>query len=228
MRLCLVGLLAVPALAHAEAPPPIQITEILFNVPNDSSGDANGDGERHAAGDEFVEIANAGDSPVNLKGWVVFNRRSSFDGSDGSGVRFEFPDLMLEGHGVCVVFNGCDATIPGEVGDSAGAPVGGNGRFNGARVFSMRNSSKGRALANGGDWVALAAPDGTIVDCIWWGEPKPPPPGAIRVQKVDADPKGSVQRLEPEASFEAHRAIDGEACSPGVIPNRTKGARPKR
>ena len=59
-------------------PPHPQITEVLFNVPSESTGDANKDGVRHAAGDEFIELANPFDSPVNLKGYVLFNRRSSF------------------------------------------------------------------------------------------------------------------------------------------------------
>jgi hypothetical protein len=217
---------ALATTAHASggstipAPHP-QITEILFNVPNDETGDANKDGERHAAGDEFIEIANAHDSPVNLKGYVLFNRRASFDGSEGSGVRFEFPDCELPAHGMCVVFNGCDAKFTGPVGNPSKAPESGNEAFNGVMVFSMENSSKGRALANGGDWLVLAAPDGTIVECVWWGEPKPAPPQeALRKQEVDANPKGSVQRLGPEAELEPHKGINGEPCSPGNIPSK--------
>ncbi len=220
---------SAPGAAPIPAPHP-QITEVLFNVPNDESGDANKDGERHAAGDEFIEIANAHESPVNLKGYVLFNRRASFDGTEGSGVRFEFPDVELPGHGVCVVFNGCDAKIAGPVGTPKKAPESGNDAFNGVMVFTMVNTSKSRALANGGDWVVLAAPDGTIVDCVSWGEPKPPPPeGAVRTQKVDADVKGSVQRLGPGEELEAHKGINGEPFSPGLIPNKTnKPQKPKK
>lgn len=217
---------ALVATAHASggstipAPHP-QITEVLFNVPNNETGDANKDGERHAAGDEFIEIANAHDAPVNLKGYVLYNRRASFDGSEGNGVRFEFPDCELPANGVCVVFNGCDAKFTGPVGTPSKAPASGNDAFNGVMIFTMENSSKGRALANGGDWIVLAAPDGTIVDCVTWGEPKPPPPeGALRTQKVDANAKGSVQRLAPDAELEPHKGINGQPFSPGIIPSK--------
>ncbi|MBL8746935.1 MAG: lamin tail domain-containing protein [Phycisphaerae bacterium] len=228
-------LIALGVAAHAAAARPNpsshpQITEVLFNVPSDAAGDANMDGERHAAGDEFVEIANPHPAPINLRGYVLFNRRASFDGHEGSGVRFEFPDFELPAHGVCVVFNACDASIPGPLGTTRKPPESGNDSFNGAAVFSMENSSSGRALANGGDWIALASPDGTIIDCVSWGEPKPPPPtGALRSQKVDANPKGSVQRLTPTGELLPHRQVNGEPFSPGVIPTRTNALKnPKK
>lgn len=214
------ALLAVPALAEDPASNHPQITEVLFNVPPDAPGDANKDGERHAAGDEFIEIANPHDAPINLKGFVLFNRRASFDGSEGNGVRFEFPEFVLPGHALCVVFNGCDSKIAGPIGTSARPPASGNDAFDGAPVFTMENTSKGRALANGGDWIALAAPDGTIIDCVSWGDPKPPPPSAARSQKVEANPGGSVQRLAPDEDLKPHREINGTCCSPGAIPSR--------
>jgi hypothetical protein len=221
-----IALTAAATFAQGTAPIPAphpQITEVLFNVPNDETGDANKDGERHAAGDEFIEIANAHDLPVNLRGYVLYNRRASFDGSEGSGVRFEFPDCELPAHGTCVVFNGCDAKFAGPIGTPSKAPQSGNDSFAGVMVFSMGNSSKGRALANGGDWIVLAAPDGTIVDCVWWGEPKPPPPGeTLRTQEVIANPKGSVQRLGPDTDLAPHKGINGEPFSPGIIPNKAK------
>jgi len=210
------------------APHP-QITEVLFNVPNDSRGDANKDGERHAAGDEFVEIANPHGSPINLKGYVIFNRRASFAGGTGKGVRFVFPDVVLAPHSVAVVFNGCESRFSEPIGTEVSAPKAVNPNFAQALAFTMNVKSKGTAFANTGDWVALAAPDGTILDVVSWGEPDPPPPtGALRHQEVDKNSKGSVQRLGPEDELEAHPEINGEPHSPGLIPTRTKAAGPRK
>jgi hypothetical protein len=60
---------------HAGGPPvpfphPL-ITEVLYNVPTGPEGDANGDGTRSATGDEFIELINPHDKPINLKGYVL-------------------------------------------------------------------------------------------------------------------------------------------------------------
>jgi hypothetical protein len=233
MRLTGLMLVVAASIARGEQelgvilPPHPQITEVLFNVPTESIGDANRDGVRHAAGDEFIEVANPHDSPVNMRGYVLFNRRSSFGGSGGGGVRFGFPDFTLPAHGVCVLFNGCEATLQDPFGTAGRPPEKGNPEFAGALLFSMENPSKQRAMNNSGDWIVLAAPDGTIIDCVFWGDPDPPPPKSVRTQKVEANPKGSVQRLGPTLPLEPHRAIDGEPFSPGVIPERTKAPRKK-
>lgn len=222
-------LLPAVALAAAIPPPHPIITEVLFNVPPAPAGDANKDGTRHATADEFVEIANPHDSPINLKGYVLFSRRSSFGGSAAGGVRFVFPDFELAPGGVCVVFNGFDASIPPPVGTADGAPDRGHPAFGGATLFTMEIRSKGRALANNGDWIVLSAPDGTPIDCVVWGDPDPPPPpDVLRRQAVDPDPKGSVQRLTPDGDLVPHRDINGEPFSPGIIPKRTKSPSPPK
>src|SRR5690606_27204449 len=61
LRFGLMAVLTITATVHAGSPIPYphpQITEVLFNVPSGAKGDANGDGERDATGDEFIEIAN--------------------------------------------------------------------------------------------------------------------------------------------------------------------------
>jgi hypothetical protein len=212
------GLLA-PGGASA-GPPPLMITEVLFHVPPEPGGDANADGVRHATGDEFIEVANPRDEPVNLKGYVLYSRRAGFARGATGGVRFEFPECVLPPHAVCVVFNGCDSAMAAPVGTERAAPSSGHAGFNGVMVFSMENRAKPRALSNSGDWIVLASPDGTILDGAWWGEPTPPPPEAIVRHRVEENPKGSVQRLTPEGTFEAHPSIDGAPFSPGVIPRR--------
>lgn len=223
-------LLAVAPSAAADLPAHHpQITEVLFNVPTGDAGDASRDGERHAAGDEFIEIGNPSKDPINLKGYVLFSRRSSFGGSATGGVRFVFPDVELPGYAVCIVFNGCDARWEGPVGDDERPPDTGHPDFSGAMVFSMRNTSERRALANNGDWIVLSAPDGTPIDCVMWGDPDPPPPpDTLRVQKVDANPKGSVQRLTPTGELIPHRQINGESFSPGMIPKNSNLTKPAK
>lgn len=221
---CVIGWLMLGASASAgdrtEVHP--RISEVLFNVPGGITGDADKDGSRHASGDEFIEIANPSNAPISLKGYVLYNRRASFAGGTGSGVRFVFPDCVLPAHGVAVVFNGCESERRPEAGSEEECPAGESAVFPGALVFSMGVKSKGTALANAGDWIALAAPDGSLVEVVWWGAPDPPvPPGVPLTQEVDSNPKGSVQRLEPGEELENHRDIDSQPFSPGVIPRRT-------
>ncbi len=198
-----------------------QITEVLFNVPAGDAGDASADGTRDATGDEFIEIANPFDKPINLKGYVLSSRLSSPAKDTAKGVRFAFPECELPAHGVAVVFNGFGHAPPGPVGTEQQPPPGPNERFAGALVFVTPAGAKHRALSNAGDFILLTAPDGAPVDVVTWGEPQPgPPKAALRTETVPANPKGSVQRLEPDAPMEPHAAIDAKPFSPGVIPER--------
>ena len=47
----------------------IMINEILADPAPDLTGDANGDGERHATEDEFIELVSLSAQPVDLTGW---------------------------------------------------------------------------------------------------------------------------------------------------------------
>ncbi len=49
------------------------ITEILYAVPSGQRGDANGDGTRDAVGDEFIELVNPHDKPIQLKGYTLLD-----------------------------------------------------------------------------------------------------------------------------------------------------------
>jgi hypothetical protein len=53
---------------HVDFPHPL-ITEILYSVPGGRLGDANKDGTRSATGDEFVELVNPHDKPIELEGY---------------------------------------------------------------------------------------------------------------------------------------------------------------
>lgn len=201
-------------------PQPI-ISEVLFAVPNDESGDANKDGVRDAVGDEFIELYNPHDKPIDLGGVVLTSRRADpRNPGDKKGVSFVFPQATLAPGQCAVVFNGLDARIAGPVGTAAAAPDGGNPNFGGALVFTVGNESKGRALANGGDFVLLSVRGGEApVECVVWGSPKERPPrGTGRVFEADKRPGGSAVRVGDgaEAVFMACGQVEGVAASPGV------------
>ena len=218
-----VGFVALSASAQPEYAVPHphpMITEVLFNVPQrDDAGDANRDGTRDAAGDESIEIANPYDHPINLRGYTLSSRLASPTEDTGKGVRFVFPDVELGSHKVALVFNGYKASISGPVGSSITAPATPHADFDGALVFSIKTTSRTRALRNSGDFVLLSAPNGTPLDCVTWGESDPSPPSSVlRIADVDASTKGSIQRVLPDAAMVAHRDIDGRPFSPGEIP----------
>jgi hypothetical protein len=200
------------------------ITEVLFNVPKGDAGDATGDGVRHSAGDEFVELFNGTTAPMELAGYTLTNRLTTGDQETTRGVRFRFPKFTLPPGGVVVVFNGCESDIEGPVGTASKAPKEANSLFGDAYVFTMDNRSRNRAFSNGGDFVLLSSPRGEALDAVTWGRSDPEPPEeTVRVATVRSNPKGSVQRVTAESPMEAHLSIDGRACSPGELPPTPTG-----
>lgn len=89
-------LLALPGPAAAQLDDPMFISEVLA----DPASDWDGDGVVDFKGDEWIEIQNNGDEPVDLSDWFV---------RDGLG---EEPHLRLSGtlaKGEAAVFYGSDA-----------------------------------------------------------------------------------------------------------------------
>ncbi|HEU4388260.1 MAG TPA: lamin tail domain-containing protein, partial [Blastocatellia bacterium] len=77
---------------------PIVINEFLADPPTGSAGDANGDGVTNATQDEFVELVNAGSTPLAVGGFTI---------SDATSVRFTFPSGKVIPPGeAAVVFGG--------------------------------------------------------------------------------------------------------------------------
>lgn len=190
------------------------ITEILFAVPTDDGtgrGDANQDGSREVAGDEFVEIANPHDKPISLKGYVL--RDSAPSGP--SRFEFEFPDMTLEPGGCAVVFNGRNARWDGPVGDTSRAPEASHPLFYDAHLFTARCSAQ-VTFANAGDWVMLKSPDGERIQCVSWGSPKASLPDGVATTEGMGRVAGmSVQRDALTGTFSKHADLDGRLYSPG-------------
>ena len=123
--------------------PSLVINEIHADPAGDLSGDANGDGTRNAAQDEFIEIVNTGDTDVDLSGVTL---------SDAILVRHTFADgTTLPAGQAIVVFGG-------------GTPT---GDFGGAQVVTASSGSLG--LNNGGDTVTLATADGDAITEVVYG-----------------------------------------------------------
>jgi hypothetical protein len=120
----------------------VRLNEILADPPADLAGDANRDGERDAADDEFIEIMNCGATEIDMSGWRL---------SDGTSVRHVFPDSGMTVHPgeLVTVFGG-------------GTPTGFTGK-----VFTA--SSGGLGLANSGDVVSLLDDQASLVDIHSYG-----------------------------------------------------------
>lgn len=178
--------LSTPASPSASSPPvpfphPL-ITEVLYAVPTGPAGDANGDGKREVAGDEFIELINPHDRPIQLFGYALTDSQEPGKGQ----LKFTFPALELPPGGVAVVFNGAASTFTGPVGDAKAPAEKPSDAFGGAWVFTMRNANNKTALGNSGDHVLLTAPDGTPVHRVWWSED--PAAGAAAAAPANAEP----------------------------------------
>ena len=121
-----------------QLPKDLVISEVYPNPATGDAGDTNGDGVRHTYQDEFVEVANLGEHPIDIGGYYL--------GDDDVPMEklFRFPDnTMLNPQMVAVLFGG------GEVKESD-------------QIFAD-DGRIGDGLSNGGDTVQLLAPDGSTV-----------------------------------------------------------------
>lgn len=194
------------------------ITEVLFAVPR-SDGDANGDGRRHSTGDEFVEIHNLTEESISLRGYTLTTRLSTGESDPSHGFHFTFPACTLAPGEFAVVFNGYDWRPTGPVGTRDRAAAEGHPDFHGAWVFNAASPSPNRAMSNSGDFILLTDPTGHPLEAVVWGSPDPAPPGATaHIERVSANPKGSVHRLEAAGPFDPHHRLSDDRCSPGREP----------
>lgn len=185
------------------------MTEVLYAVPLGEVGDANKDGTRDATGDEFVELVNPHDKPINLRGYRLVDKSLG----KGSALSFTFPDVTLKPGEVAVVFNGYKATIPQPVGDATKAAEP-NTKFGGARVFSMQVQSSRLSFSNSADAVVLLAPTTDAVQIVKWGKPEKLPTAGL-IEEAPVTSKGSVQRNGLRGELAAHATEGGVSFSPG-------------
>lgn len=79
------------------------INETLFDPPSGLAGDANGDGTRDPAQDEFIEFINDSDQPIDLSGFTLFDETNLATNEP----RHTFPaGTIIPPGGVYVLFGG--------------------------------------------------------------------------------------------------------------------------
>jgi hypothetical protein len=179
------------------------VNEFLADPPDGPSGDANGDGSRDSAEDEFIEIVNRTDGPLDIEGFTL---------SDADQLRFTFPaGAVIPASEAALVFGG--GSPPGEFG---------NASVNGL-VFTAPLS-----LNNGGDTITLRDAAGALVERIAYG---PGEGGANQSLTRNPDISGTAFALHSTlvasngALFSPGALIDGSPFSRGP---RISGIDPDR
>ena len=116
---------------------PLIINEVHYDPATDITGDANGDGTRDSAQDEFIEFYNNSSASLDISGYTL---------SDGSQLRHTFPaSTIIPANKFLVVFGG-------------GTPT---GSFGGSIV---QTASEGELnLNNNGDVITIENPSGDVV-----------------------------------------------------------------
>ncbi len=213
-------LLAPPDLMPPLPYPHPVITEVLYAVPT-KVGDANRDGTRDSAGDEFIELINPHDRPINLKGYSV-----SDSGEGKARFKFTFPAVSLEPGQVVVVFNGSDAKMTGPVGDAKLAPTEGHPGFHGALVFNAKMPSSRASWANKSDYALLNAPNGSPLECVYWGDEKKPPANCGLCEEAPVVSRGSVQRVRIDPEAGEPDSSNAPALPAPATPATTSNAKP--
>lgn len=179
----------------------LRVTEILADPPDGDAGDANGDGARDPIEDEFIEIVNAGTTPVCLGGWALG------DAEDPERHVFPLGPALAPG-ATLVVFGGGvpSGDIDGEVQTAA---------------FGGRLS-----LTNEGDVVTLRDARDTPAAQISWGDC-----GAKACAPAHWDGDlglGSSIASDARATWTVHSRAGGPPYSPGVTPgNGGPGRQPE-
>ncbi|MGD8780296.1 MAG: lamin tail domain-containing protein [Ignavibacteria bacterium] len=193
-------------------PTDLIITEIMFDVPSDEAGDANGDGARGSRSDEFVEIYNEGVTSVDLTGFQLLDREGL--------VVFNFPDETT-------IDPGQFAVVFGAVG-SAGF---GSDLPPGTLLLSVQesdenvgfNNGDGKSnLSNSGDAVLLvnSAVSDTVCE-VYWGSAEPKtseavylgPPNTASGDSINGSIRQSVTRKIEDALWDIHSVISGDTLS---------------
>lgn len=187
---------------------PVAINEVLADVPPDDpatdqiEGDVNRDGRRDA-GDEFVELINHSDAPVDLSQLIL---------ADAASDRFTFPvGTVLAPRRAAVVFGGARA--------AGAAPLPG-AAFGDALIFAAGSLG----LNDGGDRVTLkyklpgatSSAAATIVDEVVFGNQvvaAPRDESLTRYPEATPVPSGAARWFGHSS---AHPSAGGRRYSPGT------------
>jgi hypothetical protein len=149
---------------------PLVINEYLADPPEGAAGDANGDGSRSAAQDEFVEIVNRTSDAIDLSGYSL---------SDADAVRHVFAaGTVVPPFEAVIVFGG--GTAAGRFGNAA------------ENNLVFKASSGGLSLGNGGDTIKLEDDAGRLVQEIKFGAAEG---GANQSINRDPDADGALFSL---------------------------------
>ncbi|HWT02842.1 MAG TPA: lamin tail domain-containing protein [Pyrinomonadaceae bacterium] len=171
----------------------VTINEILADPPEGLAGDANRDGVRDSADDEFVELVNALNASVNISGWTL--RTRSLTGSTET-VRHTFAaDTTLAANSAIVLFGG-------------GSPNQADPAFGGAQVVTT--STSGLSLTNSGLHIILRDASGNLVAQFTYD----------KAAGLNGDANQSLTRSpDITGDFALHTTAanaDGRAFSPGT------------
>ena len=116
----------------------IMINEFLADPPDGLSGDANNDGRRESADDEFVELVNTTARDINLEGFELWTR--GLTNSDVRRHRFTREDILSAGTAL-VIFGGGNPTGPFGIAQVSTASSGGLSLLNSGGVISLKDAS---------------------------------------------------------------------------------------
>ena len=116
---------------------PLIINEVHYDPASDITGDANGDGTRDSAEDEFIEFYNDSNASLDISGYTI---------SDGAELRHTFPaSTIIPANKMLVVFGGGNPT--GSFGSS-----------------TVQTASEGELnLSNSGDVITIENTNGDVV-----------------------------------------------------------------
>lgn len=150
----------------------IGINEYLADPPDGLAGDANGDGVRDSADDEFVEILNRTDAPFDIGGFSI---------SDADAQRFVFPSgTVIPAGEAAVVFGG-------------GHP---QGEFGSAGANGLVFTSGGLSLNNTGDTITLKNSAAAAIESVTFGSSE----GGAN-QSLNRNPDGGGITFAPHSTI---------------------------
>jgi len=123
---------------------PLILNEVLYDPPDGSAGDSNGDGARDANEDEFVEVVNDSNNVVDVSGLMFFDAEAL----DAGTPRHTVPDgTMLMPRQALVVFGG-------------GSPT---GAFGGAVAQTANGFENRLNLNNSNDFLTIQDAGGAVI-----------------------------------------------------------------